>query len=201
MSSELVLLDYVNDIAPNGLRKTEEIEGEMILSYPYQYWEYKEGRNDITMSEIYEKSVGIKGRLPDLQTLCEEAWEVNTKKMDELALITAIEELDLNVEDEISRKDLDIMMEEYTDRFTDYYSYNNMFDEKLEIYRYAVVKGISYTIESDSEAYEDSMYEFDVAEEKDIIVNGPQEVMFEDFIDEGTYFNYGKFFLHYNQRG
>lgn len=207
MSNSIVR--YIADSTPNGLRDASILEEQMILSTPYYgggyYGIQEDNRNDEQLKEIFDKVVGLKGRLPDLQTLTDEVWDHNDDLIHEMAIGYALEEYyqnGIDIESEVTEEILQQDIDNWHASCVQMYSESNMMDEAYEINRYATKNGISYIITNDSDAHEWALNNFEVDTNKDILMNPAQGVMFDDFIgNDGTLFNYGKYAIHYMSRG
>lgn len=204
MNNEVAILAKVSELAPNGMREFSDIEAQMILTEPYAYHGYSENRNEKAIKDIFDTVIGLKGRLPDLQSLLDAAWEHNNELLDEMALLGTIEELNSNgidIFEDIDMAEFDEKLEYHRVGHEELYSYSNAFDEGYEINKYAITNGISYVVEKDSEAFERELCSYDIYADKDLLMNNAQMVMFDEFIEGETFFNYGKFNVHYMGRG
>lgn len=203
MSKDLIA--YIADQTPNGLRDFGVIEDEMILSNPYYGYNYDESRNDEQLSKIFDRVIGLKGRLPDLDTLSGEVWDHNGELLHEMAIGYTLDEYHqagIDIENEINEEALQQDIDNWHVSCEQMYAESGMLDEMSEIHRYATKNGISYMINKDTDSFDIALCSFDMDTEKDIVMNPAQGVMFDEFInDEETLFNYGGFAVHYMARG
>lgn len=207
------LIAYIADKTPNGFRDISQIEDEMILSPSYYgsgYYALEEdNRNDEKLKEIFNKCIGLKGRMPDLQTLADEVWEHNDDLLHEMSVVSVIEEYyqnGIDIEEQVTEKELQEDIDSYHTSCIQMYAECNMLNECYEINKYATKNGISYVVRADSDVYELAVANIDMAVEKDILMNPAQGIMFEELLmedenDEEILINYGKFLMHYRARG
>ena len=200
------LVTYVSENSPNGVRDFGTIEDEMILTDCYScYSNYNNDRNDKVLAGLFKRCTELKGRMPDLETLGELAWEHNSDLLHEMAIGYALEEYNLNcidIEREVTDKELTENIDSWYSSCLQMYAENNALDEDYEIHLYAIKNGISYLIPKDSDAHDRAVCAFGINSQKDIIINHAQCVMFDDLInEEGSVFNYGEYELHYMERG
>lgn len=213
------LIDYVVDKMPNGYRDVYEIEQDMILSPSYYGGGYYGGgycsiknrcENDEKMSAIFDKCMGIKGRIPDLQTLVDEVWEHNEDLIHEMAVTSVLDEYyqnGIDIDEEVSSEKLSEDINDYHTSCIQMYAESNMLDEQFEIYSYAKRKGISYIVDSCTESYETVLAYIDSSLDinKNIVMNGSQITMFDDLFsedhEEQILCNYGSFIMHHEIGG
>lgn len=207
------LIAYIADKTPYGFRDIAQIEDEMILSPSYYgsgYYALEESdKNDEKLAEIFNKCIGLKGRMPDLQTLADEVWEHNDDLLHEMSVVSVVEEYyqnGIDLEEEVTEKELSEDIDSYHTSCIQMYAESNMLDECYEINKYATKNGISYVVEADSDVYELAVANLNIDIEKDILMNPAQGIMFEELLmedenDEEILVNYGRFLMHYRARG